>query len=231
MSTFFEETKSCVICNKSSEQMQIGSTNSFGPCDLDLRPPEMQRSTMRHWIEVCPHCGYVASNISAELDESKAKKKGFGKLFAQKNNNNLNFLEWLLSDEFKGCNGIEFKSELAKNFYQYHLILLKHNKNEDAFFALRNAAWSCDDSEDKDNAILCRVKALELLKDIIDANENMELVRADMLRRSGQFETVISEFSNKHYSEELLNKIVAFQILKAKDKDDACYTVEDVQNI
>ena len=125
MSTFFEETKCCVICNKLSEQTQIGSTNSFGSCDLDLRPPEMQRSTMCHWIEVCPYCGYVANNISMELDESDAKKqKRFGKLFTHKANNNNDFLDWLSSEEYKDCNGIQFKSLLAKNFYQHHLILI-----------------------------------------------------------------------------------------------------------
>ena len=34
----------CTVCSAKSEQTVIGSTNAFGAPDLDLRPPEMQRS-------------------------------------------------------------------------------------------------------------------------------------------------------------------------------------------
>jgi len=235
MSTFFEETKSCVICNNSSVQIQIGSTNSFGSPDLDLRPPEMQRSTMCHWIEVCPHCGYVANNISTGLDESdEKKKKGFAKFFAHEANVNNEFSEWLSSEEYKECKGIQFKSDLAKNFYQHHLILIKYNKISNAFFALRNAAWACDDAKDEENAIICRLKAIEYLNSIIesadeDEQANFELIKADMLRRSKKFEELITEFANKHYKDDILNKIISFQIVKAREKDNSCYTVENTQ--
>ncbi len=60
-------------------------------------------------------------------------------------------------------------------------------------------------------------------------DENMSLVKADMLRRSGKLDELISEYENKQYSKTLLNEILAFDIEKAKDKDRACYTVADVQ--
>lgn len=36
----------CAVCGKESEQITLASTNTFGSPDLDLRPPEMKRSTM-----------------------------------------------------------------------------------------------------------------------------------------------------------------------------------------
>ncbi|MDP1581691.1 MAG: hypothetical protein Q8M02_15595 [Candidatus Didemnitutus sp.] len=40
------------------------STSACGSGDLDLRPPEMQRSSMPAWLEFCPHCGYAAKEIA-----------------------------------------------------------------------------------------------------------------------------------------------------------------------
>ena len=101
-----------------------------------------------------------------------------------------------------------------------------------AFFALRNAAWACDDKEDKVNAVLCRKKALEYLDFIISNNPKDEtslVMKADFLRRAGEFDKVIELYSGKIYSEGILNKIIAFELKKAKEKDDRRYTVADVE--
>ena len=111
---------------------------------------------------------------------------------------------------------------------------IKYNKINNAFFALRNAAWACDDAKDDENAIICRLKAIEYLNSIIesadeDEQANFELIKADMLRRSNKFEELITEFANKHYKDDILNKIISFQIVKAREKDNSCYTVENTQ--
>jgi hypothetical protein len=54
----------CSVCGKASEQEVLMSTNSFGSPDLDLRPPEMERSTMSSWLHECPHCGFVSNDLS-----------------------------------------------------------------------------------------------------------------------------------------------------------------------
>ena len=60
----------CSVCGETTEQPVLMSTNSWGYPDLDLRPPEMQRSTMHVWIQECPHCGYsfpkVISNMTGK---------------------------------------------------------------------------------------------------------------------------------------------------------------------
>ena len=47
----------------------LGSTSTFGSPDLDLRPAEMQRSTMEVWLQVCPHCRYIAPAISQQVGD------------------------------------------------------------------------------------------------------------------------------------------------------------------
>src|SRR5438093_611864 len=69
MTTFFRQDVTCVNCRKSSEHHVLSSTNAFGSADLDLRPPEMKRSTMRAWLQLCPHCGYVAPDLSRKVGD------------------------------------------------------------------------------------------------------------------------------------------------------------------
>ena len=56
----------CSACGTSSRQQVLLSTNSFlGSPDLDLRPPEMERSTMSLWLQECPNCGFVSGDLAA----------------------------------------------------------------------------------------------------------------------------------------------------------------------
>ena len=100
------------------------------------------------------------------------------------------------------------------------------------FFALLNAAWACDDEGDLENAIICRKKSLEFLDVLISENKEsygLMVQKADILRRSGEFDALIKEYENAEYPDELLNKIISFQLEKARIKDDGCYTVADVK--
>ena len=81
--------------------------------------------------------------------------------------------------------------------------------------------------------------AIEQLDKVILIEKDVEyylLLKADLLRRSEQFEKLINEFENKTfpenirfgtYSREESNKIIAFQVEIAKNSDSDCYTVAD----
>ena len=56
------------------------------------------------------------------------------------------------------------------------------------------------------------------------------LMKADLMRRGGQFEELVEEYENITFEESQLNDIAQFQIEKAKEKDDNCYTVASVIN-
>ncbi len=201
----------CFICKKTSEQTILLSTNQFGSSDLDLRPPEMRRSTMIWWVQECPHCGYVNSNISNPTKIPEG---------------------WFTSEEYLSYGGREFVSRLAERFYKQHMIAMMEGNVKTAFFAVLHSAWACDDAGDYDSAVFCRKKALETLDKLSMKGEEKEtfmLIKADLLRRTEQFDLLIKEYKDKVFSQEILNKIALFQIEKAKQQDTDCYTVADVQ--
>lgn len=201
--------RKCSVCGTESEQRVLTSTNAFGSPDLDLRPPEMQRSTMPCWIQECPHCGYISESIEDDTSINR---------------------EFLKSEEYSSCSYNDFKSKLAKKFYKYYMINLLDDNYEDAFYAILHAAWSCDDIGDKDKAIYCRKLAIVEIKKIISNtnNETLLIQKADLLRRAGLFNIVITEYSDLIFKDETLQKIATFQIKKAKQEDDSCYIVGDV---
>ena len=203
----------CFVCNFESVQTILASTNRFGSPDLDLRPPEMERSTMEWWLQECPSCGYVSTEIE---DRTSV---------------NQSFLE---SDNYLTCSNNEFKSNLAKKFYKQYLINMADKKHKTAFHAILHAAWCCDDTNDKELAILCRKLALTELDKFINDNarekETLLVMKADILRRSEMFTSVIEDYNPLDFKEELIQKIIAFQITKSKEQDTSCYRVEHTLN-
>ena len=199
----------CSVCGSESDQTVLASSNRFGSPDLDLRPPEMLRSTMRWWLQECPVCGYIARDLS----EKKAADA-----------------DWLLSDQYlKMCRKAP-ENSLAARFYRYYLINMHDGDVENAFYAALHAAWACDDAGDGGGARNCRMTALfafQKLEESQAVNENMLLVNADILRRAGMFSELIERYGEQRFSEPLLDQILAFQLERARMKDPACYTVAD----
>lgn len=69
MTTTFPQTIKCAICGASNEVFVLGSTNSFGSPDLDLRPPGMARNNLPIEIQTCSNCGFSAHDISDDFFE------------------------------------------------------------------------------------------------------------------------------------------------------------------
>jgi len=208
MSRIMPVNRKCSVCGLESEQRVLASTNAFGSPDLDLRPPEMQRSTMPMWIQECPHCGYISESIDDETSINK---------------------EFLKSEEYSFCSKNNFMSKLAEKFYKYYMINLLDDNKEDAFYAILHAAWACDDANDYEKAVYCRKLAIVEIEKIIKNNDNetLKVQKADLLRRAGLFEKLIGEYSVLNFADETLQKIIMFQIRKAKDQNSDCYTVAD----
>lgn len=165
---------------------------------------------MRYWIQECPHCGYISGALSDETSISN---------------------EYLKSEEYIKCNNANLPTDLAKGFYKYYLLNMKEENPKDAFLAALHTAWICDDKSDESNAYNCRLLALEQLEIILkeDAPEVHWVVKADLLRRTGQFDRLITEYGDKEFEDNLLNEIVSFEIARAKEKDTSCYRVADVK--
>lgn len=210
MTTIDDVNVKCSVCDNTVEQTMIMSTSQFGYKDLDTRPSEMYRSTIGMWINECPRCGYVASSVDEELtiDEN-----------------------YLNTEEYKTCDHIDFKSLIAPMFYKQYLIEKKKSEDIEAFYAMLHCAWACDDVGDSSNSKLTRKIAVELVDKIINIPDiktnGLILMKADLLRRSGEFEELIKQYEDLTLDDEYLNKILRFQVEKARQKDDACYTLKE----
>lgn len=210
MTIIREFEKKCFVCGKTSLQPVLASTNTWRYPDIDLRPPEMQRSTMDTWIVECPHCGYVASNLENKLEVSP---------------------DLLKTDEYLTCESKTFKSKLSERFYKHYLISKAENDHDSELLSLLHCAWSCDDDGDE-LAVEIRKLALKSLHQIYarddDEKNALKLIEEDLLRRSLQFDEVIREFKDFIMEDKLQNDIITFQIELSMNKDSACHTVEEM---
>ncbi|MBQ9874977.1 MAG: hypothetical protein IJM30_10995 [Thermoguttaceae bacterium] len=212
MTMIVENAVVCSVCKKESKHPIVLSTNAFGSCDLDTRPPEMQRSTMNCWVQECPHCGLIAGELNNPVDFDVAL---------------------LQTEEYKSCDNIPLKSDLARRFYRFYLINKRSNRPKEAFTAALRAAWASDDAIDKEGARACRNAALErfdALADGVKSDDTYKLMRVDILRRAGRFDEAARFAESQKFGEELLQKIAAFEIKLARLEDDQCYTVKDALN-
>ena len=210
MTTVSPDYAVCGVCGSTVRYLVLTSTNAFGSSDLDLRPPEMQRSTMHLWVWECPNCGYTASDISDAPSFPR---------------------EFLSSPRYTSCDGLIIDDDLARRFYRQHLCAAEEGDLTQAADALLHAAWSCDDSGDDELAVLFRRKAVEFmdreLKELPEEKQEQRMVqRADLLRRSRQFSRLIDEYSALRCREPIHRCIVSFQLMLAKRKDVRRYTVQ-----
>lgn len=206
----FDQT--CAVCGQTSLQPVISSTSTLNYPDLDLRPAEMQRSSMFAWLAECPHCGYVATKLENELEAPA---------------------DILKTDAYLTCEGNDFKSDLTKKFYRRHLISKAERDYGSEFLSLLHCAWICDDNDDE-LAIEVRKMALNSIDKIdtesVEEKNNLQLIKADLLRRSQQFDKVINEFEDFILEDKVQNDIIIFQIELAMNRDSDCHTVEEVLN-
>ncbi len=172
MTTIFTRTIHCAVCGAPNDVTLIGSTNTMGPPDLDTRPAEMQRSTMPLWLQECGGCGFIARDLQrphAGTDER------------------------LRSEAYKAQRHAEYP-ELANRFLCAAMLLEGTWATAGAFWNVMAAAWACDDAGRDDLAQRCRLKAIELhaasTEPIAKQDGVSDLVLADLLRRTSQFEKV-----------------------------------------
>ena len=206
---FLKKASKCAICNNKEKNSHLFLQCKSFSYNLDFRPTDFDENTMVWLLNECSACGYVSEDIS---DFSYISE------------------ECLKSKEYLECEGVKFKNRLATTFYRYYYINLRDNNLEEAFDAIIQAAWLCDDSQDVENAIICRKKAIAVVEQFADIeiyiHEKYFVIKADLLRRTSQFDVLIEEFSNKKFSFELYNRIVQFQLGRAMNKDNGCYNID-----
>lgn len=206
MTTFRKKQLTCACCGQEQVVTVLGSTNAFGSMDLDTRPPGMQRRTMPMWVQECEACGYVSTDLTQCPEEVRPI---------------------VASDDYKNCGGIASQLELCRRFVKHAILCAAQGEKINEIYAYLHGAWVCDDAREKPVAKQLREKAAALIDalDETEKDENLRVLQADLLRRSEQYERLISEYENQEFSKDLLTNIIAFQLNRARARDNAVYTV------
>jgi hypothetical protein len=212
MTTFFRRSLKCANCGRSSEHEMLGSTNAFGSPDLDLRPPEMHRSTMGAWLQECPHCRYVAPNLSRPVGD----------------------LSVIVGSEYCGLLADQRFDELARRFLAYAL-LISASDLEGAGQSRLRAAWVCDDYGRPDLATDCRTSAAECfkrLKPFEDSEPGVTqgAILVDVLRRTAQFdeaESECSELLRLGMTQGVVRQVLEYQLGLIAQRDSFAHTIAE----
>ena len=216
MTTIFQQSVTCGHCGTENEVIELGSTNSFGSMDLDMRPPPMERDTLAQQIHRCQGCGYCAPDLE----------------------------EWsrhdvlLESDDYRALLADEDYPDLARKFIAYAFLAESSGDLGAAAWAYRSAAWVCDDQADAyvESSRKCRYEVLRLLKALhlngqSFTNDHVTdaILELDLLRRSGQHDEARSRAHTLSSTAlpDVLHSISAFQQRLAAAGDSACYRVSD----
>jgi len=215
MTTLGQEEQSCALCGVKSEHTSINSTNSFGSPDLDLRPPEMERSTMAYWVQECPNCGYAYDSIEEKPPQTDAT---------------------VSSEAYKAILSSPINGSLTGRFLKASLISEGASEPDSAANYALNAAWAADDADDIEGAISHRERAANLfaisLNDVDEMSEDSIVTRTrmvDILRRAERWDEAL-KLAEVLFGLELdatIRAVLEFERSAASKQDGLCYTIEE----
>lgn len=215
MTTLDIEKAQCAVCGTETEFVGIGSTNSFGSPDLDMRPPEMQRSTIFAWVQRCPECGYCAQDMSKATANAAMLVRGTE--YSQ-----------LLAD-------VAYP-ELANSFLCKALIEESSEDYATAAWSLIHAAWVCDDQDKVVLAATCRSRAADMIDKAIANKQTLSeqrgaetAIQVDLLRRAGRLSDArqLAAKQRPVIKEDVILKILDFQETLIEQGNLSCYTISD----
>lgn len=199
----------CAVCGESSVQTVVAE---FDPDtsvpDLDMRPDEPHRSYIKYWVMECPHCGYCNASIDIPAEFTK---------------------EYPMSDRYRKPG-----DDLAGRLLKMSFSCEKSKVYNEAVKSALYAAWVCDDEGDEEKADQCRRAALKVYdthKAALSEDQNIVLLAADLMRRCGDFERVIREYSGKYFPSPLYRLIAAYEVGLARKSDSSCRKADEIPGV
>jgi hypothetical protein len=164
--------------------------------DLDMRPGEPARSTLRDWVLVCPTCGAAAPDLSTLPARARAAVE---------------------SDEYRMLSTSVLEETLP--FRRWALICERTGDRTQQAEALLQAAWAADDAAAMTEAARVRAEVAALW----DGSEDVELGlrRLDVLRRAGLFEAAETwaALMSRRGVDEVAASIIRFQRARIAARD------------
>ncbi len=207
--SMFPEEHICANCGEKIETEVLACALSCGPSDLDGRPDFPARyDLIEKCVTCCPVCGYCGTDIERPVG---------------------NLSGYLKSEEYLTCEDHKFSSSDTVKYYRSALLCLKREEYSKAFYAFLDAAWTCDDENDTENAAMCRRKALAVYDSYREEDEwkpDTELIVIDLLRRTEQFLPAIRKAREYKTMDSFKQRILDYQITLSQNKDSGCHNAD-----
>ena len=215
MSTICSYTTRCILCGNESKHERISSYSLFGYPDLDFRPQAMYRETMDYWVQECPNCGYVNTQLDKPCDLPKEK---------------------ILNIYNKIESAFDWKKSYAVRFAKLGAMLVNSGDSFGAAEQFLRVAWVFDDDKNENEATFWRKMAIEytglpialLLQNNLP--EEMVCVYMDILRRTGNFKGVLKMDEMKLHTDLYIN-LIKYQKELSEQGDSTAHTLGDNEDV
>jgi hypothetical protein len=187
--------QSCAVCGTPTPPPFRAPQPEIAP-DLDMRPGEPVRSTLREWIQTCSNCGAAAPDLAALPASAKATVE---------------------TERYRHLTIVSQEETLP--FRRYALICEEAGDRGQQAEALLQAAWAADDAAAMTEAARLRSDVGALWDGTGDPE--LGLRRLDVLRRAGQFDVATVWAGNmlQRGQDELATKIIRFQQSRIEARD------------
>jgi hypothetical protein len=158
----------CAVCGAPARQPYHSPRGPEIAPDLDMRPGEPVRSTLRDWVQGCGQCGAAAHDLSVLPQEagSIVSSPAYRALSTNGTEDTLLFRRWAMI-----CQGT--------------------GNDEMAAEATLQAAWAADDGADMLEAARLRRSVVDLWSGNTDLPTGLR--RLDVLRRAGSFDELLQQ--------------------------------------
>jgi hypothetical protein len=185
----------CGVCGAAAKPPFRAPQPEIAP-DLDMRPGEPARSTLRDWVQLCPRCGAAAPDLSALPAAARAVVE---------------------SDDYRMLSTSVLEETLP--FRRWALICQRTGEPTQQAEALLQAAWAADDAAAMSEPASLRAEVAALWDGTDDVEQGLR--RIDVLRRAGQLEAADAwaVAMSERGPDELARAIIAFQRARIAARD------------
>lgn len=187
--------RSCGVCGAPVPPPFRAPQPEIAP-DLDMRPGEPARSSLRDWMQACPSCGAVGPDLQALPAAAKPV---------------------VASDAYRLLTTSGLEETLP--FRRWAMICRETGDTRQEAEALLQAAWAADDAAAMTDAAELRQRVVRLWGD--PADEETALRQLDVLRRTGAFDAAAARATalGRRALSETAGSILRFQQARIAARD------------
>ncbi|MBD5159928.1 MAG: hypothetical protein HDT23_06795, partial [Ruminococcus sp.] len=139
---------------------------------------------------------------------------------------------YLESREYITLGGLKTDNVLVSRFVRKALVCLRNRDYAESVKSYLYGAWVSDDTENTETASECRNEAISIIENsTLHDSDDMMLLKADLLRRSGQFDKVISEYSEKYFDNPFILLASQYEVKLSGDGDSSAHSMADIPGV